>query len=279
MPDPTRQAVKFLWDLPVRGDPYAVPDPEVLAALAPVSSATACAALHKMGVRRTFITGPVPLIPGQRIIGRALTLQFMPQREDIASGIEQEYIERNTALWKVLEATRPGDVLVVQAFGSVRTGCLGEMLIRYFRNQGGAGIVVDGRTRDTPKVRSLGVPIWSMGATPHYASQDELFPWGYEVPVACGGVLVLPGDIIIADDDGAVVVPTHLAPELAQRAGEHEGWEAFSRQRIDGGGALSRYYPLDRDAQKEFQIWQKRHSQSDSVAAPTVNDEGERRDS
>lgn len=212
MPDETRQAVKILWDLPVRGDPYAVPDSEVLAALAPVSSATACAALHKMGVRRTFISGHVPLIPGQRIIGRALTLQFMPQREDIASGIEQEYTERNTALWKVLEATRPGDVLVVQAFGAVRKGCLGEMLIRYFRNQRGAGIVVDGRTRDTPKVRNLGVPICSMGATPHYASQGELFPLGYEVPVACGGCSSFP----VPSSSPTTTVPSscpHTSPQ------------------------------------------------------------------
>lgn len=255
MPNETAEQPEFLWKLPVRGEPYATPDRDSLAALAPVSSATVCAMLHKKGITRTFITGPVPLVPGQRVIGRALTLQFMPQREDIASGGAQEYVERHTALWQVLEATRPGDVLVIQAFGAVHAGCLGEMLVRYFRNRGGVGVVIDGRTRDTPKVRNLGVPIWSLGATPHYASQTELFPWGYDVPVACGGVLVLPGDVIIADDDGAVCVPTHLIPELAQQAREHEAWETFSRQRIDSGGALSRYYPLAPEAQREYETW------------------------
>src|SRR5262249_10830425 len=156
---------------------------------------------------RTFIAGPRPLLPGRKVAGRVLTLQFMPQREDVASGLGQEYIERHTALWAVLETVQPGDILVVQAYGSTYTGCFGDMLVRYFKRKGGAGIVVDGCIRDAPRVLKLGVPIWSTGVTPHYASQAELFPWAYDVPIACGGALVLPGDLMVADDDGAVVVP------------------------------------------------------------------------
>lgn len=246
----------FRWPLPVRGAPYDRPSPETIAALKGVSAATACATLHNLGVTRTAIIGPRPLRQGQRIVGPAVTLQFMPQREDIASGLEQEYVERHTALWEVFDTVEQGDVLVVQAFGSVETGCLGEMLVQHFENLGGAGIVVDGRIRDAPKVAGIDVPIWCTGVTPHYSSQTELFPWGHGVPIACGKVLVLPGDIVIADDDGAVVVPTSFAQQLVDASQSHEDWEAFSRERIAAGGSLRDYYPLTEATRLEFERWQ-----------------------
>jgi regulator of RNase E activity RraA len=243
------------WPLPVRGPAYRRADPKIMAALKAVSSATACAQLHKDGITRTFIEGPKPLSTGQSVVGSSVTLQFMPQREDIASGVAQEYVERTTALWAVLETVQPGDVLVVQAYGSAYTGCLGDMLVRYFKRRGGAGIVVDGCIRDAPRVRKLGVPIWCTGSTPHYASQSELFPWAYDVPVAVGGVLCLPGDVVVADDDGAVVVPQRSAVDLARSAGDHEEWEVFSRMRIDQGATLSDYYPLTSDSRAEYEAW------------------------
>jgi regulator of RNase E activity RraA len=129
------------------------------------------------------------------------------------------------------------------------------MLVRYFKSKGGAGIVVDGRIRDAARVRQLGVPVWCTGVTPHYASQAHLFPWAYDVPVAVGGTLCLPGDIVVADDDGAVVVPVAKAPDLVREAGEHEDWEAFSRMRLDEGARLSDYYPLSQNSRAEFDDW------------------------
>ncbi|WP_326627770.1 hypothetical protein OIE67_32870 [Nonomuraea fuscirosea] len=244
-----------IWDLPVRGSLPDAPDPALVAGLSRISSATACAKLHAQGIRRTFIEGPRPIAPGQKLAGRVRTLQFMPQREDIASGLGQEYVERHTALWHVLEDIRPGDVLVVQAYGSAYTGCFGDMLVRYFKRRGGAGIVVDGRIRDLPRVSGLGVPIWCTGATPHYASQAELFPWAYDVPVAVGGSLALPGDLCVADDDGAVVVPLRRAASVLEAAADHEQWELFSRARIEEGATLSDYYPLTPETRAEFERW------------------------
>ncbi|MBF8184645.1 ribonuclease activity regulator RraA [Nonomuraea sp. K274] len=244
-----------IWDLPVRGPLPAEPDPVLVAGLSRVSSATACAKLHGQGIRRTFVEGPRPIAPGQKIAGRVRTLQFMPQREDIASGLGQEYVERHTALWAVLEAIEPGDVLVVQAYGSAYTGCFGDMLVRYFKRRGGAGIVVDGRIRDLPRVSGVGLPIWCTGATPHYASQAELFPWAYDVPVAVGGTLALPGDLAVADDDGAVIVPRRRAQSVLDAAADHEQWERYSRARIEEGGALSDYYPLTPETRAEYERW------------------------
>ncbi|MEW2500853.1 ribonuclease activity regulator RraA [Amycolatopsis sp. CA-161197] len=250
-----------VWELPVRGADPGPADPALVRGLEAVSSATACAQLHRQGIRRTFVEGPRPLTTGQKVVGRAVTLQFMPQREDVASGVAQEYVERSTALWAVLEEIQPGDVLVVQAYGSAFTGCFGDMLVRYFKRKGGAGIVVDGRIRDSPRVEQLGVPIWCTGTTPHYASQAELFPWAYHVPVACGGVLVLPGDLVVADDDGAVVVPRLKAPHVMEAARDHEEWERFSRSRLEEGARLSDYYPLTPDSRAEFEAWRDRRHQ------------------
>ncbi|MCX4554018.1 ribonuclease activity regulator RraA [Streptomyces sp. NBC_01387] len=259
----TDEQAQPVFPLPVRGDAYQRADAELVGQMGQVSSATACAKLHGMGIRRTWMEGPQPLATGQKIAGSALTLQFMPQREDIASGLAQEAVERQTALWAVLEAVQPGDVLVIQAYGSAFSGCVGDMLVRYFKRKGGAGIVVDGRIRDAPRVRELGVPIWCTGTTPHYASQSELFPWAYDVPVAAGGVLCLPGDIVVADDDGAVVVPQATAPEVVATAQDHQEWEVFSRMRLDQGARLGNYYPLTSESRAEYEQWrdQQRSSQ------------------
>lgn len=246
--------------LPIEGPQFERPDPELIRQLHAVSSATASAMLHKLGVRRTFIQGPTTRRPGAKVVGTALTLQFMPQREDVASGLNQEYGEKRSALWAVLETVQPGDVLTVQAYADPETGCLGEMLLSYFKGRGGGALVVDGYLRDWPRVQTLDLAIWARGTTPNYASQGDLYPWAYNAPIACGGVLVLPGDIVIADDDGAVLVPARLAPILLQRTLEHEEWESFSRLMLAQGGALQTYYPLSEQGRREFETWRLRQS-------------------
>src|SRR5919198_3208186 len=234
--DITLPAPAISRELPIGGPPFARPNPELIQQLYQVGSATASAVMHKMGVRQTFIQGPVPRQPGAKVVGPVVTLQFMPQREDVASCLAQEHVEKVSALWAVFETVQPGDILAVQAFGDPYTGCMGEMLITYFKGRGGIGIVVDGCIRDWPRVQQIGVPVWTRGFTPNYASQATLFPWAYNVPIACSRVLVLPGDIIIADDDGAVCIPVKMAPQFAQHTLEHEDWETFSRMKLAQGG-------------------------------------------
>jgi len=165
-------------------------------------------------------------------------------------------------LWAVFEAVQPGDVLAIQAYGDPYTGCVGEMLSTYFMGRGGIGMVVDGCVRDWPKIQELGLPLWTTGFTPNYASQTSLFPWAYNVPVALGRVLALPGDLMIADDDGAVIVPKAVAPLLVEHGGEHEEWEEFSRMRLAQGGALQTYYPLSDDGRREYEAWKAREHHS-----------------
>jgi regulator of RNase E activity RraA len=246
-----------VWSLPVKGPEIAEIDPGLIEAFHEVGAATACAKLHQMGITKTFIHGPRTNKPGVRAVGRAVTLQFMPMREDIYTdaGVTQEYVERATALWAVLDFIRPGDFLVVQAYGTIRSGVVGEMLAHHLHNRGGVGLVADGGIRDSARLAKIDLPIWSLGSTPHYASQGELFPWGYHVPVAIGGVLVLPGDIIVADDDGAVVIPINKAKQVLDASAKHEAWEVFSRMKLSAGGSLRRYYPLDDVGQAEYEQW------------------------
>ncbi|NDJ52216.1 MAG: ribonuclease activity regulator RraA [Chloroflexi bacterium] len=248
--------------LPIHGKDIQRPSPDLTRQLYGVSSATASAILHKMGVQRTFIQGPISRKPGAKVVGPAVTLQFMPQREDVASGMNQEYIERTSALWHVLDHIEAGDILAVQAYGDPNTGCLGEMLITYLKGRGGIGLVVDGAVRDWPKVKEIDIPLWVRGVTPNYSSQARLYPWAYNVPIACSQSLVLPGDIIIADDDGAVVVPVQLAELVLEETREHEDWEAFSRMKLAEGGPIWTYYPLSEEGQQEYEAWRAEQDNS-----------------
>lgn len=247
-----------VWSLPVVGPSIPPIDPGVVAAFHDVGAATASAKLHQMGITKSFIQGPRSNKAGRRAVGRAVTLQFMPMREDIYTdaGITQEYVERATALWAVLDHIQPGDFLVVQAYGTLRSGVVGEMLAQHLLNRGGVGLVADGGVRDWGRLAEIDLPIWSLGSTPHYASQGELFPWGYHVPVAVGGVLAIPGDLVVADDDGAVIVPIAKAEQVLESAAKHEAWEEFSRLKLTAGGALRRYYPLDDVGRAEYEEWE-----------------------
>lgn len=263
--EPTRfslPAAAVAHALPIAGPPFQRPDPAVVRALQGVSSATASALMHRMGVRQTFIAGALPRQPRAKVVGPIVTLQFMPKREDVMAGIAlnvpEEQLEKATALWAVFETVEPGDMLAVQAFGDMQTGCMGEMLITYFKGRGGAGIVVDGCIRDWPRVQEIGTPLWTAGFTPNYASQGPFLPWAYNVPVALNRVLAIPGDIMIADDDGAVVVPAAMAEMVAEHTLKHEDWEEFSRMKLAAGGSLKRYYPLDAAGQAEYEAWAKR---------------------
>jgi regulator of RNase E activity RraA len=245
-------------ELPIPGLEFQRPDPALIEQLYRVSSATASAGLHKLGIRRTFIRGPQSRQPGVKVVGSVITLQFMPQREDVASGMGQEYIEKHSALWEVLKTVQPGDVLAVQANGDPYTGCFGEMLVSYFKERGGKALVVDGYIRDWPRVKRLNLPIWCLGLTPNYASQADQFPWAFNVAVNVSGVLALPGYIMLADDDGAVLIPAKVAPLLLQNTLAHEEWEAFSRQRLAEGGSLEKYYPLSEEGRAEYEVWRSK---------------------
>jgi regulator of RNase E activity RraA len=245
-----------ITDQPIVTSDISRPPASLVESLKSIGSATATGELKRLGIRNAFLQGPVCRTPGISIVGPALTLQFMPMREDLYP--QSEYVEPEMQLHRhVLYHAQAGDVVVVDARGDMTSGVFGAMMMTYFRGRGGLGIVIDGCVRDSAEIKELGLGMWLKGVTPNFHTQTNIYPSAVNVPIACGGVTVLPGDLIIADDDGAVVVPIQLAGELAKKAGEHREWEEFSRLRLSQGADLRKYYPLRDDARAEYEEWRR----------------------
>ena len=245
--------------LPAQIGDIARPPRALCDALARIGAATVSSELNLMGIRNPHILGPRSLNPGKAVAGPALTLQFMPKREDLYGAREYEDPELQLHRHALYHA-QEGDIAVVDARGGMSSGIFGEMMLTFFAARGGAGVVIDGCIRDCGKAKLLDLGIWARGATPNFHAQTDLMPFAVNVPVACGNVLVMPGDIIVADDDGAVAVPSALAAQVAEAAGLHEKWEEFSRLRLSQGGDLRKYYPLTEVALDEYEVWKNKRA-------------------
>ena len=233
------------------------PPKALIDGLAGIGSATAAGELARLGIRDPHIQGPVARTPGKSIVGPALTLQFMPKREDQYA--VDEYADPEKQLHRhALYNTQPGDIIVVDARGDMHSGVFGDMMMTFFSGQGGIGAIIDGCIRDFPKIiKDLDIGLWLKGTTPNFHTQTNIVPFAVNVPIACGDTLVMPGDIIVADDDGATVVPSTLAPELVEKAQSHAEWEEFSRMKLAAGGHLRKYYPLSEEGRAEYEAWKK----------------------
>ena len=231
-------------------------DPALVAKLRALGAATVAGTLAGLGIRQPHIQGPVSWNKGKSIAGPALTLLMMPKREDLYG--DGEYNDPEKQLHRhVLYAAQPGDVVVVDARGDMTAGIFGEMMMTYFKGRGGIGMVIDGCVRDYPGQIELDMPLWINGLTPNFHTQTGLMPFDFNCPIACGGVTVIPGDIIVADDDGAVCCPAALVAQVIEHAGSHHEWEDFSKHMLLQGGDLRRYYPLHDDARGEYEAWRK----------------------
>ena len=237
------------------------PPKALIEGLSGIGSATAAGELARLGIRDPHIQGPVARTPGKSVVGPALTLQFMPKREDQYA--VDEYADPEKQLHRhALYHTQPGDIIVVDARGDMHSGVFGDMMMTFFQGQGGIGAIVDGCIRDFPKVsEDLEIGLWLKGTTPNFHTQTNIVPFAVNEPIACGDTLVMPGDIIVADDDGATVVPVSLAPELVEKAQTHAEWEVFSRMKLSQGGHLRKYYPLSEEGRAEYELWKKEQDQ------------------
>lgn len=232
------------------------PSKALVEGLSKIGSATATGELSRMGVSDPQILGPLPYTTGKSICGPAITLQYMPMREDLYP--QEEYKDPEKQLHRhALYHTQPGDVVVVDARGDMSSGVFGSMMLTYFQGRGGAGIVIDGVIRDVEEASKLDIGMWLRGVSPNHHTQTNIMPFAVNGPIACGGTLVMPGDIVIADDDGAVNVPIALAQQLLENASTHVEWEEFTRLRLLEGGDLRKYYPLRDDARAEYEEWKK----------------------
>jgi 5-oxopent-3-ene-1,2,5-tricarboxylate decarboxylase / 2-hydroxyhepta-2,4-diene-1,7-dioate isomerase len=220
------------------------------AALRRVSTATLTVQLAKRGVANTFLAGLRPTRPDLRMVGYAHTLRYGALREDVRD------LRRGSedAQKLAVETVSPEDVLIMEARGERGAGTIGDILAARVLARGGAGIVTDGGVRDSPGVADLGIPTYFL--TPNAASLWlKHVPLDVDVPITCAGTLVIPGDVIVGDAEGVVVLPASLAEEIAHDALEQEDREAWALERVQAGESIRGVYPIAPDRRAEYERW------------------------
>lgn len=225
--------------------------------LAGISTATLTSQLFKRGIRNAFLQKVQRLTSGdRRMVGPAFTLRYIPSREDIdVTGVfdDPDHPQR-----KAVETIPPGSVLVMDCRQDTRAGSAGGILITRMMMRGAAGVVTDGGLRDSPAIEALDFPVYCggrsapMNLTRHHAVD-------LNVPIACGEVPVYPADVVVGDREGVVVIPRHLADEVARDGYQQTVMEEFATERVREGKSIYGLYPPDEATLRDFEAWKAKH--------------------
>lgn len=244
--------------------PHATPELEALATgrpgprnapLAPVTAqrlAAACTAtlstqLRRRGIEHHAIGGVTSADPAKKVVGFARTLRYVPLREDVFTRLGGAGNAQKAAV----ETLQPGEVLVIGARGQEGAGTIGDILVLAAQVRGAVGVITDGGVRDAAAVARLDIPTYAAFAHPAVLGRRHV-PLEADVPVGCGGCLVMPGDVIVGDADGVVVIPRDLVDDVAAGAEEQESQEAFITERVAAGEPLFGLYPMDEKRLEEY---------------------------
>lgn len=221
-----------------------------------VSVATLCTQLFKRGFRNVYLQGVGRLTTpsGGNLVGPAFTMRNIPAREDldqISAFDNPDHPQR-----KGIESVPEGHVLVIDCRGETRVASGGQILTTRLKVRGAAGLVSDGPVRDSGPISQMDFPVYCAGGSAplnliHHHAID------LNVPIGCGGVAVYPGDVIVGDDEGVAVVPSHLAEEISRDAIEQEKMEAFVLERVEGGAKLAGTYPPNAETRAAFEVWRQ----------------------
>jgi len=224
--------------------------------LAQVSVATVCTALFKRGLRNQFIQDVRPLNPGlPNMVGEAFTLRYIPAREDLNPiSVFQDRAHPQRA---AIEQCPPGAVLVFDSRKNPRAASAGGILVSRLMKRGAAGVVTDGGFRDSPEIARLPFPAYhNRPSSPTNLTLHQAID--INVPIGCGDVPVFPGDVVLGDAEGVVVIPAHLADEIAAEATEMTAFEDFvAEQVLAGRSILGLYPPTDPQASADYDAWRK----------------------
>jgi regulator of RNase E activity RraA len=218
-----------------------------------VSTATLTTQLFKRGLRNAYIQGIRPLNPAAPpMVGEAYTLRYIPAREDL--DVLDVFKDRSHPQRKAVEDIPPGHVLVMDCRGDASVASAGSILVTRMMVRGAAGVVSDGGLRDSPEIAQLPFPTYCAGPSAptnlikHHAVD-------LNVPIGCGGVPVFPGDILVGDGEGVVVIPAHLAEEIAHDAAEQDLFETYVTDKVKAGAGIFGLYPPNEEAQKDYARW------------------------
>ena len=235
---------------------------QTLRQLRSASTATLTTQLFKRGLRNVFVQGVHRMSrAGPSMVGEAFTLRYIPAREDL--DVISVFEDPQHPQRKAIETVPAGQVLVMDCRRDARAASGGSILITRLKVRGVAGIVTDGGLRDSEAIAAMDFPVFGACASAplnlavHHAVD-------LNVPVGCGGVAVFPGDVIVGDAEGVVVIPRHLAEQVASDAAEQEIMEEFVTSEIAGGRALPGTYPPNAETMARYRIWrEERKGQSD----------------
>jgi regulator of RNase E activity RraA len=228
---------------------------DALAALHEVTTATITTVLLKKGIRNAYMRGPKSLSgSAERVVGAAFTMRFIPAREDLAVP-EAWASPRSTRA--AIEDMPAGVIAVADARGLTEAAIFGDILVARMAKRGVAGLVTDGTMRDAAGVLATGLPVWCTGAAAPSSVAGHIFV-GWQEPIGCGGVAVFPGDIIVADGDGAVVIPVALVEEVAKLGMEQERFENWALAEVLKGAPLPGLYPPNEATKARYEAEKKR---------------------
>jgi regulator of RNase E activity RraA len=237
----------------MHGPEFVRPSEETIKTLSRASSATITTIFRHRGVKNIWM--PLkPLVRGMRTVGPALTIRSVPGRDDL-----QPVAYAAGSLFpghpdEAIEAVKPGDVVVLDGRGATNEGLFGDLLTLRIKMKGAAGIVSDMCVRDSPHMLEKEIPIFCLGSA---SPGGTVFNVDYNVPIGCAGVLVCPGDIMLGDDDGVVVIPIAMVPDVVEEVLLHEDREDYIRLMLARGTPLDGLYPMAGDTEKRFLEWRR----------------------
>ncbi len=225
-------------------------DAKVLETLSKVSTGTVTTILLKKGLRNVWMRGTRPLRPNQsRVVGPAFTMRFVPAREDLATP-ESWSSPRSTRA--AIEEMPEGCIAVVDAMGITDAGIFGDILCARMNKRGVSALITDGVVRDLVGVLATGLPVWCQGAAAPPSVAGLTFV-NWQEPIGCGGVAVFPNDIIVSDEDGAVVIPQAMLDDLVASGPEQERFEAWVVSEVERGEPLPGLYPPNAETKARYQ--------------------------
>ncbi len=239
-------------------DAAAFVDQDTRRLLGAVSTATICTALFKRGLRNQFIQDVHPLNPALgTMVGPAYTLRYIPAREDLNP--IRVFENRAHPQRKAVEECPPGAVFVIDSRKDPRAASAGSILVARLMKRGVAGIVTDGGFRDSPEIAALAIPAYhNRPAAPTNLTVHQALD--INVPIGCGDVAVFPGDVVVGDGEGVVVIPAHLAGDIAREATEMTAFEDFVTEQVMAGRSILGLYPAtEEQTRKDFAAWREKH--------------------
>jgi 2-keto-4-pentenoate hydratase/2-oxohepta-3-ene-1,7-dioic acid hydratase in catechol pathway/regulator of RNase E activity RraA len=225
--------------------------PELKAKLESVCTATLSSQLRKRGLNNVSIDGLSSTRPEKRIVGLARTLRYVPNREDLFKTHGGGF----NAQKKAIDSVNEGEILVMEARGEKGTGTIGDILALRAQVRGAAAIITDGGVRDFAAVAAMDMPTYYANPHPAVLGRRHI-PWDTDITIACGGTTVQPGDIIVADSDGILVIPPALAEELADDSIAQEREEVFIAEMVAQGHSVDGLYPLNAEWRGKYEQWE-----------------------